>query len=306
MVKAPIVSINYHRPQHTLRTLESLANNIGAQESELFLFCDGAKQDSDEQGVNAVRRIVRERSWCGKTHIIEHEKNLGLAQNIVSSVSTICESYGRVIVLEDDLVLSPYFLQYMNDALERYQDHPDVMHIGGYLWRLQAELPQPFFLRQPNVWGWATWQRAWQFYDSDAAAWLQRIKENGLEQKFSFSGTRPYVTALEEKLQGRNQNSWAIYWLATVFFKGLALYPHRSLVKNIGFDGSGVHHTAATSLYDTELYQDRVIHFSDRIAEDLAAEEAFCQYFRSIQPRRGSLWKRAMHRMRKQFRRFKV
>src|SRR6476646_9630624 len=122
MSKAPIGFFTYKRPEHTLRSLQSLAQNEGAAQSELFIFCDAPKELEDEPFVKQVKDIAKSQQWCGKVQIIERENNLGCANSIIRGVTEICEQYGRAIVVEDDLVLSSFFLGYMNKALEKYQD----------------------------------------------------------------------------------------------------------------------------------------------------------------------------------------
>src|SRR3989304_5243769 len=110
MSKAPIAFFAYKRPEHTRRSLESLSLNEGAEASELFIFCDGVRGPEDEKTVEEVRSLVRSRKWCGKVNIIERDKNLGLAKSVIAGVTEIEGRYGRIIALEDDLVLSPHFL----------------------------------------------------------------------------------------------------------------------------------------------------------------------------------------------------
>jgi GT2 family glycosyltransferase len=299
MNKAPIVSFHYKRPDHTLRALKSLSENEGADQSELFIFSDGAKNESEEPLVQEVRRIAKSRLWCGKIHIIERPYNLGLFENITAAITEICNLYSRVIVLEDDSLLSPYFLNYMNNALNKYEDCPEVMHISGYTWPVKTDLPESFFLRIPNVWTWGTWQRAWQHYRVDPTYWLQKIYDQGVAGEISYGGMRPYVQQLEQTLKSKTRNSWAIYWLPAVFFNGLALYPKQSLVQNTGFDGTGVNYQSFTSIYDTVIYQANIVQFPNIIQENKEAKAAFIQYFHDTQPKKTPLLERGLYRFRK-------
>lgn len=302
--KAPIVSLHFKRPEHSRQALLSLYQNEGAKDSELFIFCDGARNEREELQVQQVREVVRSQQWCGKVHIIERERNLGCFQNTVSAVTEICEKYGRVIFVEDDSLLSPYFLNYMNDALERYEYEPQVMHISAYLWPLKNQILAPFFLRSTNVWTFATWQRAWSQYHTDATSLLDKICFAGLEQAFSFDGMRNYVELLENEARG-NIDDWSIYWAAIVFLNGLSLYPNCSLVKNIGFDGTGFHYVTSTSVYDTTLSQEGITNFPTVFQEDEVARQKFIEFFKSIQPRKGTVWERIIHKIKlKRFLRF--
>ena len=161
MRKAPIALFVYNRPEHTLKTIISLAQNEGASDSDLHIFSDAPKTSADEPLVSRVRALLKQVSGFKNVVITEQIKNLGLAQSIITGVSSLCKEYGRVIALEDDLVTSPYFLKFMNDALDYYADMPEVMHISGFRYPVKEfEKAQTFFLHVPLCWGWATWDRA--------------------------------------------------------------------------------------------------------------------------------------------------
>ena len=280
MKKAPIAFFAYKRPEHTRRSLESLAQNEGANESELFVFCDGAKSLEEQVTVDQVREIVRIKQWCGQVHIIERKENWGLAHSIISGVTQLCASYGRVIVMEDDLIVSPYFLSYMNDALEKYEYETTVMHISGYMFPIEADLPETFFCKIMSCWGWATWQRAWKYFETDVARLLAVIKSKKLEKEFSVNGTYPYIKILEKQNRGKI-DSWAICWYASIFIsKGLCLYPKYSLVKNTGHDSSGVH-CKSNNVFNVRIYRNKINSFSTSIAEDKQAYDTLIKYFES-------------------------
>jgi GT2 family glycosyltransferase len=143
---APIALFVYNRPVHTRRTLEALARNPEANRSHLYIFSDGPKADAsqaDLEAIEEVRRIIRERDWCGEVSIAEADRNYGLAQSIRGGVTKVVNQWGRIIVLEDDIETSPGFLDYMNRALEVYNKDAQVMHIGAYVPRSGCPLPLP-------------------------------------------------------------------------------------------------------------------------------------------------------------------
>lgn len=240
MELAPIALFAYKRPQHTLRALEALSQCDLADESRLVVFCDGPKRPEDVDAVRQVREVVRSRPWCGTVEVIERERNAGLANSVVTGVSDLCREYGRVIVLEDDLVVSPYFLRYMNDALEKYKDEERVMQISGYMFNVAlAADSDAVFLPFTTSWGWATWKRAWEKFDPSMSAYEAMKKDKKLRFAFNFDGNFDYFSMLEKKYTGQ-LDSWAIVWYASVFIhKGLVLHPLKTLVRNDGFDGSG-------------------------------------------------------------------
>ncbi len=254
---APIVLFVYNRPEHTLRTLQHLANNSEASESMLFIFCDGPKVNASPhqlEKIDEVRTIIRKEKWCKEVTIIESQINKGLANSIIEGVTKIVNEYGKIIVLEDDLVVSNYFLKYMNEALELYENENDVISIHGYLYPIKEDLPETFFLKGADCWGWATWKRGWALFEEDGRKLFKEIKDRNLEYEFDFKGSYPYFKMLKKQIAGKN-DSWAIRWYASAFLKNkLTLYPGKSLAINIGNEGSGTH-VKETQLYDTTISQ---------------------------------------------------
>lgn len=236
--EAPIALFTYNRPAHTRRTLETLAANPQAARSTLVAFSDGARP-GDEAKVAEVRAILRERPWCGEVRVVESPENRGLAASIVSGVTALLGEHERVIVLEDDLALSPGFLAYMNEALELYAAEPRVMSISGWLPEMKGAFPETFFLRTTTSWGWATWRRAWAQFQPDALALAREVEPRMRE--FNVEGGYDYFRQLRLNADGRLK-TWAVLWYASIFLAGgLTLHPHRSLVRNIGHDHSGTH-----------------------------------------------------------------
>lgn len=238
---APIILFVYNRPDHTRQTVEALKKNILAKESKLFVFSDGPKDISDASSVEQVREYVRGITGFESVTVIAREQNWGLAKSIIEGVSEIVRTYRRVIVLEDDIVTSRYFLSYMNDALEFYRDEEKVMHISGYMFPVRKALPATFFYNATSCWGWATWERAWQYFNPDARELLDQLYEHGQLRRFNVDNSYDFLAQLKANAEGR-LNTWAIKWHTSVFLKdGLCLHPGSSLVQNIGFDASGEH-----------------------------------------------------------------
>ncbi|MEE9118606.1 MAG: glycosyltransferase, partial [Calditrichia bacterium] len=266
MNNTPIAFFAYNRPEHTKKALESLSQCGGAVESELFIFCDGSKKPEDEENVKAVRILVKSKKWCGKVNIIERDKNRGLANSIISGVTEIVNRYGRIIVLEDDLVLSPEFLNYMNDALEIYENEPRVMHIAGYTPPLKGNLPETLFYRLSTCWGWATWKRAWEKFEPDVNKLLARLKNKKIQSDFNINGSMNFYQTLRDNAKGRLK-TWAIHWYASVFLSGgLCLHPGMSMVNNIGHDGTGMH-CGKTDVFDVIVERHRITEFTSDISE---------------------------------------
>ena len=249
IIKAPIALFVYNRPLHTRNTVEALLQNAEAKESDLIIYSDAAKTNLADLQVNETRAYIRSVSGFKSVLIIEHSENLGLAKSIMDGVTTLCADYGRVIVLEDDLVVSPHFLNYMNNGLNQYNDAEKVMQIAGYMFPMNAESEihdDAIFLPFISSWGWATWQRAWKHYDASARYFKKLSLDSKLKRQFDLDGNYKYFRMLEAQQRGKIE-SWAIRWYLSVFFEnGLVLYPAKTLVSNNGFDGSGVNCAVST------------------------------------------------------------
>ena len=282
---APIALFVFNRPWHTRRTVEALTDNELAAESDLFVFSDGPRSDADSKAVQEVRAYIRSITGFHQVTIIERDRNFGLAQSIISGVTEIVNRFGRIIVLEDDLVTSRHFLRYMNGALTRYQNIDKVMHVAGYMFPVKDadKLPDTFFYRGTSCWGWGTWKRAWNKFEPDSAKLIQKIKDGKLTYEFNILGSINYMGML--KAQAKNSiDSWAIRWYAGVFLnQGLCLHPAQSLVQNIGHDNSGVH-SSRSDVYTVNLHNEQITYFETIIKENIDAVYSLKEYFESITP----------------------
>jgi hypothetical protein len=244
--KTPIALFAYNRPKHLQAALQALADCQRLDECHLVIFCDGAKTPQDIAKIEAARRVAEE--WAARLggEVITRNENLGLARSIVTGVTSLCEQFGRVIVLEDDLVVAPGFLCFMLEALDRYRDNSRVYQISGYIFPIpDAPEADAVFLPLTTTWGWATWERAWRVFDWNATGALEQLSDSRLRSRFDLEGAYPFSAMLEQRL-GRQLDSWGILWWWAVFkWGGVVLYPPHSLVRNIGFDGSGIHHRNA-------------------------------------------------------------
>ncbi len=295
MELAPIILFVYNRPDHTRQTVEALQKNFLAKDSELFIFSDAPKNEAAASGVAEVRRYLHTISGFKKASVIERGENWGLAKSIIQGVTEIVNKYGRVIVLEDDIITSPHFLQFMNDALELYKDDNRVMHVSGYFLPVKAELPETFFYRQTSCWGWGTWDRAWRYFNVDAKKLLGEIMKRGQLKQFNMNGSFNFSSQLKANVEGKI-NTWAIKWQASVFLHdGLCLHPRTSLTKNIGNDGSGVHATA-TSDFDTVVANNPVKLKKQAIEELAFVNRTIEKFYDGVRP---GLFTRIIHKVRR-------
>ncbi|HEY4324116.1 MAG TPA: glycosyltransferase family 2 protein [Mucilaginibacter sp.] len=244
MELAPIVLFVYNRPWHTEQTLNALASNRLANESTLYIYADGQKDDATAEelaNINNTRNLIKGKKYCKEVFIIESEFNLGLANAIIKGVTEIVNKYGKIIVLEDDLVTHPFFLTYMNRYLEIYANSESVISLHGFMYPIKKKISSPFFLKGADCWGWATWKRGWDLFEHNGKLLLDRIVQKNAEKEFNFNNSYNYMSLLEAQIAGK-VNSWAVRWYASAFLLNkLTLYPPISLVQNIGFDGSGTH-----------------------------------------------------------------
>jgi hypothetical protein len=240
MNRAPVALFAYNRPSHTRRTVEALAANAGASDSDLFIFSDAAKNARVEPAVGQVREFAKSIRGFRTVTVVERPANLGLRASIIDGITRLCRERGRVIVLEDDLVTSPHFLEFMNGGLEAYQGAERVMQIAGYTFSSTVSIPEDaLFLTVSTSWGWATWERAWKHFNPDATGYERIASDPVLREKFNLNNHYGYFDLLRAQREGR-RDSWAILWYLSVFLQdGLVLYPRKTLVRNIGFDGSG-------------------------------------------------------------------
>ncbi len=290
MPLAPILLFTYNRPSHTRQTLEALLNNKLCSDSKLFIFSDGYKNDEDKKDVLKVRELIHSIDGFKEIHITENEHNLGLAKNIIEGVTQIINQYGKVIVLEDDLVTSPYFLTFMNETLEKFENEEKIGHIQGYCFPL-PQLPETFLIKWTGSWGWATWKRAWKLFNPDGQILLNELKKRNLTKIFDFNGNYPFTRMLQRQVNGEN-NSWAIRWNASLFLNDiLSVNAGKSLVRNIGFDGSGVH-SGKDEVFSTDLYLQKLSIDISQIEENKMARKEIAKYY----GRTNSFWTKLKRR----------
>ena len=280
---APVLLFAYARPGHLQTAVESLLRNAEACQTPLIVYSDAPKTFHEEPLVDAVRMYAQSIDGFASTSVIERPTNFGLARSIIDGVTEVLSRHDRVIVVEDDLVVSPHFLRYMNQALTLYAEESRVASIHGYTYPTGAKLPETFFQRGADCWGWATWARAWQHFDADGERLLQAIRSCQLTRAFDLNGAYKYSEMLAAQVAGRN-NSWAIRWHASCFLKDmLTLYPGRSLVENIGNDGSGTHCEVSENFTQrvsvTPVKVDAI-----ELCESVHAREAFETFFRGQRP----------------------
>jgi hypothetical protein len=196
---------------------------------------------------------------------------------VIAGVTQLGDRFGRVVVVEDDLVVSPFFLQFLNDGLERFDGERRVMQVSGHMFDVPRlrEQREGLFLPMTTSWGWATWKRAWDLFDPAATGWRDLLSDEPRRRRFDLDGHFAYSAMLQQQMR-RDVGAWDIRWYYTVFARGgLALFPPRTLVLNAGLDGSGTHHRLALPAHQGTLEMQASIDMPARVEESGAASDVF-------------------------------
>lgn len=298
---APIIVFSYNRPDHLDLTLDALSRNELADQSTLYIYCDGPKDGASEemhQKIADVRLVARKRQWCKEVHIVEAEKNKGLANSIIGGVTDVINKHGKVFVLEDDLVSSPHMLKFVNKALDFYEDYAGVYSISVNrppLSKMQIPEDYPYdvfaCLRSYST-GWGTWKDRWNKVDWSMDA-FDRCKKNPdmLRALCRLGDDFPPMMQMQE--DGKI-DSWAVrFGFAHFKHHAVAILPCRSYVTNIGFDGTGTHSGTVANVYENDLSQSvtnpRML---DMVYEDDRIINAF---YNAFTYQRRPLWQKAIN-----------
>ncbi|NJB35397.1 glycosyltransferase [Croceivirga sp. JEA036] len=248
---APILLFTYKRLEALQATVKALQQNTGASESELYIFSDGPKKEKDQQQIAAIRAYLQTITGFKTVIITEAPSNKGLASSIIDGVSHVLKEHETVIVLEDDLLTTPNFLDYMNQALVRYKEAAEVFSISGYSFNLKKEVNDPnlcYFLNRGWSWGWATWKDRWQAVDWEVQDYETFKKDKKARKAFAKGGSD--LNAMLDKQMTGQLDSWAIRWFYHQFkHQGLTLYPLGSKIYNDGFDADATHTTGSGKRY---------------------------------------------------------
>lgn len=278
---APVILFAYNRPNHIKRTIESVLTNKEANQTDLFVFSDASKREEDKLKVMQVREYLRTVKQFRSVTIIERKSNYGLGDNIIEGVTEIIEKYGKVIVMEDDLIASPYFLKYMNEGLDMYEDNDKVISIHGYLYPVKEKLSETFFMKGADCLGWGTWKRGWSIFEPDGSILLKKLIETHQTNAFDYNNAYPFTQMLKDQIEGKN-NSWAVRWYASAFLNDkYTLYPGKSLIYHAGGDGSGTN-TGFDSMLDVTLTDKSIRLVKINVEQNISAYNAFMSFYRKI------------------------
>ena len=251
---SPIVIFTYNRLDHLDTLINSLEQNELFKKSKILVFSDGPKKEIDIEKIEKIRIYLKKKLISNNSEIVERPNNFGLSKNVITGINQTFNDYDQAIILEDDLEVSPFFLNYMNDALNLYANSENVASISGYMYPINSKIfsNDYFFLKLVESWGWGTWRRAWNNFETDSIKLKNEIDERKLVDEFNFSSGISYYKMLNDNINGAN-DSWAIRWYASTFLKNMnTLFPSKSFVKNIGIDNSG-ENCNYTTVYDSHI-----------------------------------------------------
>ena len=289
MKLAPIVIFTYNRPWHTQQTVEALLKNEYASESDLIIFSDAPKNEAAKKGVEESRSYIRNITGFKSLRIIERDRNFGLANNIIDGVTSIVNEFGRIIVLEDDLLTSPYFLKFMNEALDKYEKVEEVVSVHGYLYPVKEKLPTNFFLKHTDSLGWGTWKESWNVFNSDGAYLLSKLESRKIVGEFNFNDTYNFAKMLKDQIEGLN-NSWAIRWYASTFLADkISLFPNVSLVYHNGNDLQATNSSIGDDWLDVELSDHPIPLVEIPLKENKDVRLVYERFFRTVFSFRGKI-----------------
>ncbi len=294
---APLLVFAFNRPRHLQITIESLLSDPMAQYSELYIFSDGPRKPQDVPKVKEVRTYLDGLKSFKSIHRVYQEHNLGLARSVIQGVSEVLKTKGRAIVVEDDLLCSADLLTFLNEGLEKYQNHPEIFSISGY--RFPFEIPRSYsesvyLLPRPSSYGWATWQEAWEKVDWNVSDFAAFVRNKDARLAFNQGGIDLSPMLVNYHLD--YIDSWAIRWAyAHYVHQAYCLCPVKAKVKHLGIDGSGTHYTLPSlqSLAQKQSISPHPWDLPEHLVPEPTLIRNFSQGFRQSPLRRLiNLWRR--------------
>ncbi|NCT08852.1 MAG: glycosyltransferase [Flavobacteriia bacterium] len=282
MTLAPIALFTYNRLEETQQNIAALQKNFLAKESELFIFSDGPKNEESKKKIQELRLFLKTVTGFKKIIIFESNENKGLANSIISGVTTLLQQYERVIVLEDDLVTTSNFLSFMNGALDYFSNNNSIYTVNGYSpYVKKIDLDSYYLHSRCFPWGWATWKRCWNENFFDIESMEKYISENSnILNKFKKSIGEDAPGMLLKTLDGKI-SSWYIRWVFNNFLEGKkSIFPVLSKVQNIGNSSNATHYSGGISAYKSKLdYESKNLFNFEKLIHLDDSDIRFLKYF---------------------------
>jgi hypothetical protein len=276
---APIILFCYKRLASTIQTINSLKNNELAKDSVLYIFSDGPKNKEDERDIFEIRRYLKTITEFKEIIISESKENIGLSNSIINGVSKIIDEYGKVIVMEDDLITSKNFLSFINQALIHYKDNSKVFSISGFTVNVNGlDTNDIYFTLRGSSWGWGTWKDRWDNVDWEVKDYDVFVKDKKARRAFNQMGT-DMTSMLNKQMRGQI-NSWAIRWCYHQFKNSLfTVYPAKSKIDNIGFNRNATHTKGKFNRFKTELDNNSLINTDFNFSDNLSLNDKIIKQF---------------------------
>ena len=252
---APIILFCYNRPDELASTIEALKANYLSEQSDLYVFSDGPKRERDQIAVEDVRRIAENIVGFANVELNFSEKNNGLAKSVINGVTKVINKHGKAIVIEDDLITAPNFLDYMNQALAFYESNSSVFAISGYSFPLKhssTENPDVYFAPRASSWGYGVWSRSWDDIDWDVSGYNELLGNKKVKSFFKAMG--PDIMRMLKRQMNGTIDSWAVRWCFNgAIRQQYTVFPKISKLYSIGFSEKATHTSSFLKIFDTKL-----------------------------------------------------
>lgn len=284
---APIVFFTFSRLEQTIQTVQALLQNPLAQYSDIYIYSDAGRNEQEIAKVQQVRDYLDSITGFKSISIMKQEKNKGLSNSIIDGITEVVNKYGTVIVIEDDIVVAPNFLDYVNDALKFYKDKKKLWHIAGYQFPINYSLfpnQTTVFSRYMSCWGWATWKDRWQYMERNPEQLVQTFSDEEIHEfNCRVQGAQPFWCQVLGNYEGV-MDTWDIFWFSTIFqHKGLCLLPVKTFVKNIGHDVDGEHSRKNQKHnFHSNHLQNTHWEFSENIVENMTCLQEIKNFYDAI------------------------
>lgn len=267
--KTPVAMIIFNRYDNAHAVLEQIKK---AEPQELFIIADGprANREGEKEKCEKARSICDEVDWKCNVHKIFSDVNLGCAKRVTSGLNEVFSKVERALIFEDDCIPAESFFEFADEMLERYKDEDKIMLVSGnnkcfdpskkdggitkFHQNKNNQNESYFFSKQSQIWGWATWRRAWNKMDLAMKSWPELRKEKLVESIYKKPSHRYYWKSAFDYVYNGHTNSWAFPWNLSVWREGgFSIIPKVNLIRNAGFNADATH-TSGKSIFENLDY----------------------------------------------------
>jgi hypothetical protein len=300
-LKTTVVFLIFNRPDKTKRVFEEIRR---ARPPKLLVIADGPRPDRPQDAAQCVaaRAIIEQVDWPCNVQKNYSDANLGCRRRIASGLDWVFQTVEEAIILEDDCLPHQTFFRFCEELLEKYRSDERIMQISGDNFQFGRTYGKAsyYFSRYPHVWGWATWRRAWQYYDVDLKEWLALKNKDEVLKRFSCRLESRFWKAVWDDVAMGKIDTWDYQWsFACMAHNGLAIMPNVNLVSNIGYGHDGTHTIAQSKIANLPVVRMEfpLIHPWLRLPDARADKQISKLFFRM-----PSLASRASQRIRRRVR----